>query len=380
MLERLALGFAVVASSAGCEKHETSAPHTTVTVDVRGERTTEIDSAEFADGWSVKYDRFWLSAEFGLDETIDHHKPGDAAPVAGSEAYVYGGAELDLSAEGSTQVFYGWLVAGRSGGWGMHLRNVPREDAVSRDAGLEVAGQATGPAGETLRFDWRFTTQMTFAHCVPSGVADLILPDDGELGVDAVLDGASLFGEKLGRDAALRFEPLARADRDADGTITTVELRATELSELDRVGESYRSPGALTLHDFLTARLVELVAPRYTCQVQLDACQDRPWSVGGCDRTDLAEKDFDGDGLRNCADDDIDGDALDNQQDCDAYHSLASLSLCDGSDQHEKDTDHDGSRNCDDEDIDGDGIANERDGRPYESQYARDEHAADKTD
>lgn len=373
---RLVLGFAVTALGAGCAKRETSAPHAAIAVDVRGEMTTQIEADDFADGWSVRYERFWLSPTFGIDETSDNHKPGAAAPVAGADAYLYGGGALDLSQPGMVQAFEGWVVAGRSTGWGMRLRAVTLPDQPEREATLEVVGQATGPVGESLRFDWRFATEMTFAHCVPSGASSLLLPDGGELRVDAVLDGTALFGEQLGPDSPLRFAALAQADADADGTITTAELRAAALSELE-ARDGYRAPDAASLHDFMTARLVQLVAPGYTCEVSVDSCQDRAFAVGVCDDTDLADKDFDRDGAKNCLDTDIDGDGVQNEQDCDAYHSLPSLVLCNGDDLHEKDADQDGVRNCEDADIDGDGVPNERDGRPYESPYAEPKASAE---
>jgi hypothetical protein len=209
---------------------------------------------------------------------------------------------------------------------------------------------AQGPLNERVRFEWRFTTEMTFAHCVPVGADVLMLPTNGELHIDAALDGSALFRDP-GDGAPLGFANIAAADGNADGTVTTAELRAS------------------ALYDMLTARLAGLVGPGYHCQVSTDACQDRPFAGNVCDDSDLAEKDADGDGIKNCLDDDLDGDGSSNDADCDAHHSLASLELCDGEDLHEKDSDDDGLRNCEDPDIDGDGFANESDGRPYQSPY-----------
>jgi hypothetical protein len=74
MLKRSLWGCAVTAIGAGCGKHSTSAPHATVSLDAQGESTREITAAEFVDGWSVRYSRFWLAPTFGVDETFDNRK------------------------------------------------------------------------------------------------------------------------------------------------------------------------------------------------------------------------------------------------------------------------------------------------------------------
>jgi hypothetical protein len=349
MGKRLKMGLMVAALASGCWKHETSAPHTTVTMEARGQNTQSIPASRFGDGWSVQFQRFWLDPTFGLDEAPSP-KGDDEGRLEGPEAYVYyGGEGLELTSAEPVPAFGGSVLSGRSRGWGMRLRQVPPGEDHAEST-LEVAGEAQGPNDERVRFEWRFSTEMTFAHCVPQGENVLLLPSDGELHIDAVLDGSALFREP-GEGEPLGFAELAAADSDADGTVTTAELRAT------------------ALYGTLTARLAGLVAPGYQCEVSIDACQDRSLSAPSCDDSDLAEKDADGDGVKNCLDDDLDGDGSSNAADCDAYHSLESLTLCNGEDLHEKDADHDGLRNCEDADIDGDGFGNENDGRPYQSPY-----------
>ena len=264
MQARLVLGFVVMAIGAGCGKHETSAPHATVTVDVRGQGTRDIAAADFADGWQVRFDRFRLAPTFGVDETFDNRKHDGYEPVIGPEGYIYGGDELELSDPAVVPAFSAWTIAGRSMGWGMHLRRLPaRREGPRPEASLEVEGEATGPEAQVVRFWWLFTTELMFAHCLPAGRPALVLPEDGELEVHVVLDGKALFGSKLGTDAELRFAALAAADTDQDGMVTTDELLATTLEgvEHDSVG------GVTNLHELLSARLASLVAPEYTCQV-----------------------------------------------------------------------------------------------------------------
>jgi hypothetical protein len=257
MLKRLMLGCVVTAIGAGCGKHETSAPHATVSLDVQGENTREIAAADFVDGWSVRYDRFWLAPTFGVDETFDNRANKEWEPIAGREAYVYGGEELDLSKPGVTDGVYSWTVAGRSTGWGMRLR---RLHDSSTGVSLDVAGTATGPDAEVVRFAWRFMSELLFSHCIPAGQSFLVLPEGGKLEVHVVLDGKALFATELTAEAELRFEALARADADGDGTVTTAELQATVVEG---------TPGAKTLHELLSTRLASLVSTAYRCEVEV---------------------------------------------------------------------------------------------------------------
>jgi hypothetical protein len=359
------LGLAAVSGPKSCDgKHETSAPHANYLLEVSGERTDEIGAEAFADGWSVRYDQFRLAPTFGIDPAPDYVKNNGPNSGFGQGEYYFGGALLELTEPTTTQEVDGWVLAGHSPGWGMILRRSPAGSGeVPADTSLRVVGSATGPGGERLRFDWAFINEITVAHCLPVGEKALILPEGGTLTVHVTLDGAALFGDRSAPEAKLRFAPFAEADADRNGDITLQELRVATSSQ----------PGVANLYELLNARLAQLVAPDFSCEVPTATCQDRPVLLVGCARNDRAEKDFDGDGLRNCLDDDIDGDGADNEADCDPYTRLADLSECDGADKNEKDRDADGVRNCEDPDIDGDGIPNEHDGRPYDNPYVAQE-------
>lgn len=361
MLKWWLLGLAAVSGPKSCAgKHETSAPHTNIALEVKGERTNEIGAEDFADGWSIKYEKFRLAPTFGIDPATDYAKDGESELSSGQSEYYFGGELLELTQPTTTPEVTGYVLAGHSTGWGMILRRAPAESGETpADASLRVVGSATGPGGERVSFDWAFIHEATLAHCVPVGEKALILPEGGDLTVHVTLDGGALFGDRTSPKAKLQFAPFAEADVDQDGDITLPELRAASTSQ----------PGAANLYELLNARLAQLVAPDFSCEVRTATCQDRPVVFGACDRTDRADKDFDGDGVKNCLDDDIDGDGDANAQDCDPYTRLVDLSLCDGADRNEKDRDADGLRNCEDSDIDGDGILNEDDGRPYDNPY-----------
>ena len=362
MLKWCFLGLAAIAGPKGCDsgKHETSAPHTEVTLEVSGERTDQIEAEAFADGWSIRYETFRLAPTFGVDFAPDYAKNDGADASIGQGEYDFGAGVLELTKPATTEEFYGSVPSGRSPGWGMILRRSPAESGqVPADTSLQVVGSARGPGGQRLRFDWAFIHELTFARCVPVGEKALVLPEDGALTVHVSLDGAALFQDRTAPEAKARFSPFAEADADQDGDITLPELRAATALRL----------GAANLYELLSARLAQLVAPDFSCEVSVSTCQDRPVSFGVCDDTDRADKDFDGDGSKNCLDDDIDGDGSTNPLDCDPYTRLEDLSLCDGADRNEKDSDLDGLRNCEDPDIDDDGILNENDGRPYDNPY-----------
>jgi hypothetical protein len=97
MHKRLGMGLVVMALGAGRAKHETSAPHTTVTLEVRSENTGDVAADRFDDGWAVRFDSIKLAPTFGVDEAFDHRKANEGAPLVGAEAYVFGGEPLELT-------------------------------------------------------------------------------------------------------------------------------------------------------------------------------------------------------------------------------------------------------------------------------------------
>jgi hypothetical protein len=248
----------------GCGKHETSAPHVTLSLEVRGQNTRDVSSQQFEDGWSVRFDRFWLAPTFGVDDIVDPVKHDGWVRISGQEAYVYGGTALDLADVPSASVFEAWTLAGHSTGWGMRLRPAPGAPAAPEsETSLEVMGEATGPEGEMKKLAWRFSTDITFAHCVPPGSTLLPLPE-GSASIQATLDGGALFRNHALPEDKLGFARLALADTDDDGTITTAELGAASLDAAEQASED---SAATTLQELLSERLTRLIAPDFACEV-----------------------------------------------------------------------------------------------------------------
>jgi hypothetical protein len=104
--------------------------------------------------------------------------------------------------------------------------------------------------------------------------------------------------------------------------------------------------------------------PEQALQVQRQ-CDCTPPTVPACGTSDVADKDYDHDGIANCKDPDIDGDGLVNADDCVPLVSFEAMVDCSAGDIATKDYDGDGIRNCEDPDIDGDGLPNVCDSQPY---------------
>src|SRR4051812_17135021 len=97
MREMMGMGLVVLVLGVGCGKHETSAPHTTVALEVRSENTGDIAADRFEDGWAVHFDSIRLAPTFGIDEALDYRKAGEGSPLTGADAYMFGGELLELT-------------------------------------------------------------------------------------------------------------------------------------------------------------------------------------------------------------------------------------------------------------------------------------------
>jgi hypothetical protein len=110
----------------------------------------------------------------------------------------------------------------------------------------------------------------------------------------------------------------------------------------------------------------QLVKTREQALLVQRQCDCTPPTMPACGTSDIADKDYDHDGIPNCKDPDIDGDGLLNEEDCVPMVSFADMVDCSLGDMSTKDYDGDKIRNCEDPDIDGDGIPNLCDSQPYE--------------
>jgi hypothetical protein len=355
----LIAGVALNVERCDTGKHETSAPHTTVHFELSGNGTNApID--DFTDGWSVSYETFLV----------------DMGPYCSGEEHCGGGGVFDLVGPPPRNIMEAWLVSGDYPPWSYALRVAPYTIDLAASGippeilghSVYVSGSARGPKGVQKRFTWGFERTATYSKCKrrDSKSDTLRLEKDALLRIQVVLDGRALFKDELAPAGALRFAPFAAADRNADGNITEAELAQAK----PPAAGCSESP-AINLYDFVERQAARIgLGGEWECAISesdggTPGCEQHPPVVTDCAAGDVATKDADGDGLRNCEDWDIDGDGVPNGRDCDPYHTLQSLSVCERDDLHLKDHDGDGLRNCLDPDIDGDGVPNGRDGDPY---------------
>lgn len=183
-------------------------------VETWGEEYIEegIPAAVFADGCSVKFDRF----EVAFASRTLHD--GDGAEVGALTP----GAVFDLTEPGPTPMGEVEVPADHYSDVRVTVAAVDGAPAVS------VAGTLSCPGG-VVTFDWVFDESTTY-DCVPD---DLTVPANGADDTQLTVHGDHLFYDGLENDdAEVRGEALVAADADGDGAVTLAELEAVSIPAL----------------------------------------------------------------------------------------------------------------------------------------------------
>jgi len=191
-----------------------------------------------ADGWAITFDRFWLSlGEVRLaGDDCSPYAEGDYLRildlrVAGAQtlntSYALGDCELGFQLRAPRDdAVLGTGIDAEIDQW---MRTRATDAFVTEASGivLHVAGRAM-KAAATLEFAWSFRQRFDY-------LCEVITFRGGESRtLDVEIRGAALFHDRTGDERAeLRFDPLARADRDGDGAITLEELDAVPLDGSD---------------------------------------------------------------------------------------------------------------------------------------------------
>lgn len=221
------------------------------------------DGSGFVDGWSVSYDKFLVSFQNivvadargdeagGLESSIlfDNTLPGvksivelDGVPAKAWDRISYEIAPVSEDTELSDGVPESDKALMIDGGYSLYVSGVGSKDDLEK------------------RFAWGFAIGTRYAECqaeqdgrVEAGV---VVTNNGELEAQLTTHGDHLFYDRLQASpdpsvqTSLRFEGLAAADADEDGTITLEELNATPLDV--RVYDP-SGLGAATLGAFVTS-------------------------------------------------------------------------------------------------------------------------------
>lgn len=219
-----------------------------------------IPAEQFADGWSVKFDKFLVilrdAAVVDADGRVGAQQPGAKA--------------FDLTKPGPVELFSAtaeakqWPVVRYTIGTdtGALAGNISDTDLAllkSRAASVIVTGKGTnGPF--TKSFEWSFSSNTLYDACTSAdGKAGVTLLPSQTVEVQLTVHGDRFFADQLGTGGKLRFEAIGTADGNNDGKVTLDELAAVQLETLPAgqygTGEAMN---VLSLKDFITQNVRSL--------------------------------------------------------------------------------------------------------------------------
>jgi hypothetical protein len=203
----------------------------------------EIPEAEFADGWSVEYEKFLVNfqnivvaggedvAARGLSHSLlfDNHVRGVKSVV-----------DFDgVAAKAYANVSYAIAPVSESTALAPGVTENDKQLMLDRGYSIYVEGKAS-KGDLTKRFAWGFAigTRYQDCHSQQDGrdEAGVVVTNRGELEVQLTTHGDHLFYDRLqastnpSLETALRFDALAEADDDDDGEVTMAELNARPLN------------------------------------------------------------------------------------------------------------------------------------------------------
>jgi hypothetical protein len=206
-------------------------------LEIWGEEFIEqgIPAEEFADGWSVVFDRFLVNVgQIGVAE----EGATPALEVSGFQVF-------DLvAADGPVAIAKVTAPAGTYGQTAYTIAPADGDSAIANaaeadlqrmiDGGWSVFVEGTATDGtDTVTFAWGFGNATVYDPCHSGGV----LEDGGAVAVQLTIHGDHLFYDSaVSEDPALRFADIALADADDDGEVTPEELAALDIAPLPYYG------------------------------------------------------------------------------------------------------------------------------------------------
>lgn len=262
-MKKLALVSLAAAATIACSSSDEEG---TASFTVWGEEYIEqaIPAEEFEDGWTVVFDEFLVvvsdvsvaeagkpaAATMAAPKIFDLRVPGEkaVATFAGLPARAYDHVSYAISpatpdaelGEGATEAQKQRMLEG----------------------GYSILLSATATKGATSkRFTWGFSTSTLYDLCQGelSGkrTDGVVVTNGGEDTAQLTMHADHLFYDDLqAPDAKLRFDTIASADADDDGTITLEELAKIELASIPKEQGPYgtgSASGIVDLRGFVEA-------------------------------------------------------------------------------------------------------------------------------
>jgi hypothetical protein len=214
---------------------------------------TGLPGASFVDGWSVTFDEFIVVVHHPalIEQTNDDPTwvrrlgvtvwdlAADLEP--GADSFEIASAGLRAS---SYDGFDFRIAPPSASGYPAEAGNVESgivDNMVENDVAIRAVGTAT-LGGETLDFDWSFTTDTLYRCAID---IELTAADPEPLRSVIEIFGGNLFGNQIGDvTPTYEFAAIAAADADMDGIITLEELDAAPLpANYDAAGEDVQDLG-----------------------------------------------------------------------------------------------------------------------------------------
>jgi len=258
------VAFAVLALLAlapvpACSSSSSSDGQGAVAFSVWGEEfiEQEIPAAEFADGFSVRFDKFLVAvadvsvAEAGgapaatmkEQKLFDMHVPGERAvvtfPNLPGKAYTHVSYRIGpvtaaaVVSEGATEADKQLMVAG---GFSVYVEGTLKKDAT------------------TKKLKWGFRTNTLYDRCegeiAGKMTEGVVVTNGGTDNAQLTIHGDHLFYDDLqAAEAKVRGENIAAADKNGDGEVTLEELAAVKLTDIPKDKGTYGTGSAAGIND-----------------------------------------------------------------------------------------------------------------------------------
>lgn len=215
------------------------------------------------DGWSIRYNKFLVNiaavkvadaagavaGEMKTPKLFDHTKPG-VKPVVSFP---------NVAAKNWTHVSYAILPA-TSDVDATNVTSADKELMVKNGYSVYIDAVATKGTA-TKKYTWGFKTNTLYGRCKGElggkEVEGAVITNGGTDTMQLTVHGDHFYYDDLqAPEAKVRFDAIASADKDNDGTVTLEELATVKRAELRTADATYgagEAPNIITLLDYVSA-------------------------------------------------------------------------------------------------------------------------------